>query len=952
LDADVGTLVLRGALSATLRAGEDATVAPLLTWRGLQASDARIAPLGLPGAGCTAGAAVNYNPFAAVDDGSCVAGAAATLTVVANAADAGYAFDGSGLHLDSGQFSGGALAPGEVHSFNLTLRCGVSYNARLWGDASATLIAEADATPLWSASSEPGGAAVDARLTAPASAPACAAAAAAAGADAAPLTRGATVALSAAAAPAAGSWFTFGVWSLNGALASDAAPVLPPARFATANASAFTLPALPPGLYYIEYYGNLSGTVSLLTPPPVRAAALQNATTVDAVFDAGADDAAAAAAAGNASAPLLVFSAAAQEAAVAAGGSASGWGVPWSSLSSADAYGAALPGGARRAYFAVPSRAGAAARAPLSRAQGGVTGTAADGDAAAWISADAALAAAAAAAAAADAGAPAVSVQPLRLAILAGMAAPPPSLGRIVSGVHALTPLRPSRLAAPVTVAIPYDVYDADNAPAVSPEDASGLAVLRASDAAGADWRVLPNALFLGGVAVVSVDATGVLAVAFRAALAALWPPYGSLGGGVTLSLAGAMLAPPGRFAACRIGGDVYAHATTAPQWSSSSLLPRAHVACTLPPALVAGWVSIEFADGLTLSSTRSGARFLYISPPRIARVAPVSTAFVRDASHGALLWLSGDRLAPPHGAATAPWVCALSGGSDGNLADAVAVSSALVVCEAPRAVAPGAATLRLRPRAPTERAAFPEGRHGGGALSYEPPLQAGPARAATLGNTASADADAMPLSRPWPHGGGLLLLPLSGGPAPGARAAAALRIGTVLLAARDAAAGGGVVAVAPAGGPRPGSATVGVPIALAGAPGAPDTFAGTLVSVRKSAACAALLVRIANIVFSVSLPADTSAPVFPRFAFPFPSCRRRRLMAWRRTRPPSRCAPARPCFSLLPRAQCHRHRRRRCGCCARWMASSLPQRCQQHHAEALAHGAARWHPQASASHR
>jgi hypothetical protein len=60
-----GTLVLRGAVNATLAALDaNGTAHKLMAWRGDGANDVRVVPLALPRPGCTQPDAVNYNPFA------------------------------------------------------------------------------------------------------------------------------------------------------------------------------------------------------------------------------------------------------------------------------------------------------------------------------------------------------------------------------------------------------------------------------------------------------------------------------------------------------------------------------------------------------------------------------------------------------------------------------------------------------------------------------------------------------------------------------------------------------------------------------------------------------------------------------------------------------------------------------------------------------------------------
>ena len=88
----------------------------------------------------------------------------------------------------------------------------------------------------------------------------------------------------------------------------------------------------------------------------------------------------------------------------------------------------------------------------------------------------------------------------------------------LLGKIFQVTPLR-LRLTKPVTVTIPYD---RENSLAAT-ED-SDMVILRASDAKGTDWRVLPGASFIAGSAFVDVDAFAMFTVAARSKVLMVTP--------------------------------------------------------------------------------------------------------------------------------------------------------------------------------------------------------------------------------------------------------------------------------------------------------------------------------------------------------------------------------------------------------------------------------------------
>ena len=852
-----GTLVLRGALQASLSVGGGAPF-PVLNWTGLHATDVRVVPLALYAQAALAPSPGFCDASTGADDsqlalGTCAAAQAldayaATLSAVCTAAfqdpqtcdtsgscnavvAAGYSLDGPALHAYSDEYSfGGGMYPGESHVVNVTLRRGARYTLRSWGSVRVTLVGLSDGLTLFNGTGES-----VSRMHAPALGGCLDPNAAnyhptALRHDGSCVGAGMPLEVRVSGAAAVASprqWFSFGVFSVGGGPPGDDAqsPVVPFRRFAAANATALLTPQLAPGLYHVEWYGPLQGTVSLFEAP-----ALSASTGGTAWWD-GSGHAAAAAS------PVVVFGGdGASDGAPLLPDPLFPWGVPFLPTTTAlDPYGAPLAGGARRAYFSVPPRP--SYHAFFTSAAGGVVGLPTPRvTAAAWVPPTAL-------------GGVALSLQTAALLNLSSTAFPPLTLGRVVSAVYALLPLEdpPAPLAASLTVLLPYDVADA-----ASLADGANLVVLGASNASGADWHVLPGASFANGLAAVALDARCVLAVALGSRVSALFPPFGSLRGGTRVRVAGSGLSH-GRAAFCRFGAGAGPFSPALPppplqlqllsppppppqqqqQQGASAAVARlsAALVCVAPrmaPDAAAAWVTMQFfgADSLTSSPVDAAdpdpPAFLFAGAPRVRSLYPDTASL----GGGGLLRLVGERLAPPAtqgGGETAwsdPWLCAFPASSAPRFSQAHVVSSALVLCEAPPgAQAGGGARVSLGGSPHADGAPFADAQPA--PFAYARPPTAVAAAAAGSGF----------VSAPW-GGDTLSLRVIFSSSSPAFAASASLlsqpqprflfRLGTVTLAARPGRAAGTLTAVAPACG-APGGALLRLALA-GGAPGEPDT--------------------------------------------------------------------------------------------------------------------------------
>jgi len=825
-----GTLVLRGAMQAQLYRTDNGTTSTLvLTWQGVRATDVRVVPLARfaspqddPCSDSVADGMRSYGSCLSVDASDSYAATliatctAATLNmsgtsiIEALPSGSGYSLDGPALHVSNDEYAFvGGMYAGESHVVNVTLRRGARYVVRAWGAVNVTLAGATDGVVLFSASlNGTSQQQVERRVVAPALGGCMNPNAAnynpnALSDDGSCVAPGlpAQVSLSAAAGiPTPDTWFSFGVFLVGGAGDDDlASPVVLPQRFAAANQTAVLVPPLAPGLYYIEMYGNVSGTIQLYEPPDLPSALVLDAPGGLSTWDytpVGSHTAA----------PLISFNASSVVPVFANGYTQTQtqftWGVQFDAVpTNLDPYGSPLPGGAVRAYFSVPSRPSSHAFF-TAIAGGAVAVPTAHVTAAAWVP-PAAL------------GAPSVSLRAAALTNLTATSAPPLSLGRVVSDIYALLPLDSTTpaLAKPLTMLLPYDTQDADAVTgALGPYDAgASLVVITASDASGQDWHVLPNATFLNGLAVFSVSARGVFAVSTSVVLIASLPPFASSNGGTRILMAGLGVSP-GSQALCRFGADagVFAAGTLPPPPSTTGgfIATLACVVPTLPentpPPL---WVTLQFfsADALSVSAGASvegisvqTPLFLFAAPPRVLTVMPARVS----TTGGAVLHVTGDLLAPPASdwhwsgqpsafADAPPWMCATSGFTLGSGAStpagvfvqAAVVSSALALCEVPMSRSTGNAALVVGATGTNNDVApFPDGTPG--LVTYA---------AAVVSATVAAGSSVW-VSAPW--GGDLLEAIIAGA---SAQQQTAFRIGTIIVSVRSGRTPQAVQAIAPA---------------------------------------------------------------------------------------------------------------------------------------------------------
>ena len=862
-----GNLVLRGAMEAQLyrvdtAANGTSSSTRVLSWKGTRASDVRVVPLArvaLPqddacndavpdslrvyGLCGSADAGDTYSATLTATCTSPVVNYAGVSVLEVLPSPAGYSLDGPGLHVSSDEYAFvGGMYPEEVHVVHVTLRRGGRYLVQAYGSVSVTLVGLLDGLALFNSTGN--GTQTQQRIVVPSLAGCMNPNAAnynphALADDGTCIAPGRPAQVTTVSAPGLQSpdaWFSFGIYSVGGAGDDDlAAPVVPPRRFAAASQTAVLVAPLAPGLYYVEMYGNVSGSIQVFEPPDVPSALVIDAPGGLDVWDYTAVGT-------SVAAPLITFN---------ASGIGSGtvvppdspllsiyppglvtpavisaqfaWGTPFDAMpTNLDPYGTPLAGGAVRAYFSVPARPSSHAFFTTS-AGGAVAIPTAHQTAAAWVPSGAL-------------GSPGTSLRCAALTNLTATSAPPLSLGRVVSDVYALLPLDATTpaLTQPLTVLLPYDIQDADGvAGAMGPFDAPALVVITASDASGQDWHVLPNATFVNGLAVFATQARGVYAVSTTVQLMASLPPVASSHGGSRILLAGMGVVPSSQ-ALCRFGADAGAFAAaTGPPPTSATGGFRATLACVVPP-LPAGvaaplWVTLQFFSADVLSSsagTGSGGvstappMFLFAAPPRVLAVQPGAVSV----GGGAVLRLTGERMAPPSSSWNAPgqpdlfsgagpWLCGTSGFATqpgpAAFVPATVVSSALALCESATALSSGQAAVMVGATGGTvDVSPFPDGMPGG--LTYAPGITS----AVATGDSSRA------VFFPW--GGDVLEVTLSGGPASIQAAAMAFRLGTLLLAARPGHGSHTLQAVTPAGVWRAEASSV--PLTVLGlAPGEPD---------------------------------------------------------------------------------------------------------------------------------
>ena len=241
------------------------------------------------------------------------------------------------------------------------------------------------------------------------------------------------------------------------------------------------------------------------------------------------------------------------------------------------------------------------------------------------------------------------------------------------------------RLASPVTFMIPYDQKNHLTSP-----ESSEMVVLRASDANGADWRVLPGASFIAGRAFVDIDAFGMFTVAARSKVLMVTPLRFPLNGGVPITLTSIDFhntqrtdSASSRF--CRIGSSFQGanaiddHEEQGKTW-----------VCASPAIIKAGFLNVELVDAGSLQTSMSDLRVLFTSSVAIKAIFPV---FI-PSKGGVIATVSGKEL----GYASRLWEVSRVGDNSGPAArmldelecpydqgrqlPAFLISSVLAICE------------------------------------------------------------------------------------------------------------------------------------------------------------------------------------------------------------------------------------------------------------------------------
>ncbi len=281
----------------------------------------------------------------------------------------------------------------------------------------------------------------------------------------------------------------------------------------------------------------------------------------------------------------------------------------------------------------------------------------------------------------------------------------------LLGKIFQVTPLR-LRLTKPVTVTIPYD---RENSLAAT-ED-SDMVILRASDAKGTDWRVLPGASFIAGSAFVDVDAFAMFTVAARSKVLMVTPRRAPLIGGMSITLTSINFHNTPRVNSaisrfCRFGSSfqivnvINNHIDSAGGEES---------VCTSPSIMKAGFVIIELVDAGSLQSSNSGFRLLFTSSVAIKKIFPI---FI-PSNGSALAVLSGKHF----GYAARQWDVSRAGDNSGPGArmldeiecpydqgrhfSAFLISSALAICEFDNTADAALAQIRRVPGLTSENEQF-----------------------------------------------------------------------------------------------------------------------------------------------------------------------------------------------------------------------------------------------------
>ena len=194
-------------------------------------------------------------------------------------------------------------------------------------------------------------------------------------------------------------------------------------------------------------------------------------------------------------------------------------------------------------------------------------------------------------------------------------------LPRQMSQVYSYTPHR-LRFKKPVTVMLPY--FD-HGVPSHSSEGSERLMFMQATDARGLDWRVQAGAVFQDGVGYLQTETLGLFGIFAGPEVASVEPAEVSSLGGAVLLVRGTEVEH------CFGSAQILCQFGTAPLLYGVARLAsgdgrQGHILCE-PPALRAGFVNVELLNPERFIVSESGVQFLSREPAVPIRVFPDSAS-------------------------------------------------------------------------------------------------------------------------------------------------------------------------------------------------------------------------------------------------------------------------------------------------------------------------------------
>ena len=553
------TFHFRGRVNATLSeaASGSATGSVLMAYRGLHTHSERQSVWQLAGPGCRDPLAANHNPFATVDDGSCVSPFTVEYTVRALGQFGYYSVEGPGIFVDDKllPLPEGAEAD-EEHSLQLPLLPGAQYHFIASGHLNATLTGLQGGDRIFTYQAENASSVFHTSFFPPA--PGCTNSSFInynpyATSDDGTCIMGHEVRvevraaeLSAANAAQNNTFFQHGSYVVESPAEGGDSWISPPHMFRAAGEWHNQTLFLPPGEHEVQFYGNVSVRVRLAQAG--GAALLDVNATEDSnlfrdEFGYGLN------------APLYNFR--------------------------------SRPG---RAAFVVPL--GGSEIVALG-VRGGQTGRPdpTTGEGALEVPEGAI-------------GAGNIYVQVRRVDD-----AHFPGLPRQMSQIYTYTPHR-LKFLKPVTVMLPYFAH---GVPSHSSEASGRLMFMRATDARGLDWRAQGGAVFQDGVGYLQTETLGLFGIFAGPEVLAVGPAEASSRGGDTLEVLGTEVAHcfASPASLCQLG--------TAPlQYAVAQVAARVEepgrVLCEVP-TLRPGFVSVELLNPERYIVSESGVQVLSREP-------------------------------------------------------------------------------------------------------------------------------------------------------------------------------------------------------------------------------------------------------------------------------------------------------------------------------------------------